>query len=76
MKALQQFLNAQGFTIAKTGPGSLGQETSLFGPATKAALIKFQEYYAADILYPNSLTRGTGVLDPATIQKIGEVGKK
>jgi len=31
VKALQQFLNANGFVIAKTGAGSPGKETSLFG---------------------------------------------
>lgn len=39
---LQRFLNTQGFTIAKTGPGSVGNETTVFGPATRAALVKFQ----------------------------------
>ena len=42
VQGLQQFLNASNFTIALSGPGSLGHETSLFGNATKAALAKFQ----------------------------------
>lgn len=42
IKELQKFLNAKGFVIAKTGPGSPGRETPYFGSATKAALIKFQ----------------------------------
>jgi hypothetical protein len=43
VKELQKFLNANGSVVATTGSGSLGKETSYFGPATKAALIKFQK---------------------------------
>jgi trimeric autotransporter adhesin len=42
VRQLQKFLNSQGFTVTVTGAGSLGNETTLFGPATKAALTKFQ----------------------------------
>lgn len=42
VKALQQFLNYSGYTVSVSGPGSAGSETSTFGGATKAALIKFQ----------------------------------
>ena len=40
--ALQKFLNAHGFVVAQSGPGSAGNETIYFGPATRAAAIKFQ----------------------------------
>lgn len=40
---LQKHFNAIGFTVAKTGPGSPGQETSFFGAATRGAVIKFQK---------------------------------
>ena len=43
VKRLQQYLNSKGFIIALSGVGSKGKETGLFGPATKAALIKFQK---------------------------------
>lgn len=43
VKALQQFLNSHGYSVAASGPGSSGKETSKFGPATKAALIKYQK---------------------------------
>jgi hypothetical protein len=55
--ALQQFLNAHGFTVATTGPGSPGNETSVFGMKTYQALVKFQ---AASDLPP------TGDLGPLT----------
>ncbi|HEY9480638.1 MAG TPA: TIGR03790 family protein [Candidatus Paceibacterota bacterium] len=40
---LQAFLNAQGYSVAVSGPGSVGQETRFFGPSTQAALKKFQK---------------------------------
>ncbi len=42
VKALQAYLNAKGFTVAVSGPGSKGNETMMFGGLTRAALAKFQ----------------------------------
>ena len=42
VRALQQFLNRNGYVVASTGPGSRGQETAYFGPATRAAVVKYQ----------------------------------
>lgn len=42
VKALQQFLNASGYPVAASGPGSAGNETTTFGSLTKAALTKYQ----------------------------------
>jgi peptidoglycan hydrolase-like protein with peptidoglycan-binding domain len=43
VKSLQEYLNQHGFSVSITGPGSIGDETMYFGPATEAALIKFQK---------------------------------
>jgi peptidoglycan hydrolase-like protein with peptidoglycan-binding domain len=42
VKLLQQFLNNNGFPVSKKGVGSKGRENTTFGPATKAALVRFQ----------------------------------
>lgn len=43
VKALQVYLNAKGYVVAKSGPGSAGTETTRFGSATRAALVKLQK---------------------------------
>jgi hypothetical protein len=58
VKQLQIFLNKAGFPIAQKGVGSTGNETNLFGPATRAALLRFQK--AVGIKGAN------GVFGPAT----------
>ncbi len=70
VKSLQVFLNNNGFVVSVSGIGSKGNESSYFGPATQKALIKFQEYYAKDILTPSGLTKGTGYFGPATLKKV------
>ena len=42
---LQEGLNDLGFTVAASGPGSPGNETTYFGPETEQALKKFQAAY-------------------------------
>jgi len=43
VKALQVWLNAHDYTVAASGPGSSGNETTKFGGATRAALKAFQK---------------------------------
>ncbi|MFA5131392.1 MAG: FN3 associated domain-containing protein [Patescibacteria group bacterium] len=58
VKALQKYLNAQGTPVALSGVGAPGQETNYFGPATKAALIKFQK--------ANKISPASGFFGPLT----------
>ena len=66
VRALQKFLNTHGAVIARSGPGSPGKETELFGELTHVALKRFQEQHPDIILKPQGMTRGTGVLDFVT----------
>jgi len=42
VKILQEYLNSTKFPVATSGPGSKGKETENFGPATDAAVKKWQ----------------------------------
>lgn len=64
---LQKVLNMSGDTkVAMTGAGSPGSETSFFGPATKAAVMKFQTKYG--------ISPAAGYVGPITRAKLNSMG--
>lgn len=67
VSCLQQFLKNQGSDIYPEG-----LVTGNFGNLTKAAVIKFQEKYAGDILTPLGLLKGTGYVGSQTRIKINQ----
>ena len=67
VRQLQIYLNSRGFRLGASGPGSPGHETQRFGALTYAALIRFQEANAQQILAPLGLTHGTGYFGSSTV---------
>jgi len=65
VRTLQKLLNSKGFPVATSGVGSAGFETTYFGPATLAAVIKFQ---TAKNISPN--VGSVGPLTRAALSKI------
>lgn len=65
VKCLQEFLKNQGSNIYPEG-----LVTGYFGSLTKAAVVRFQEKYASEILNPLGLYFATGFVGPSTRNKI------
>jgi hypothetical protein len=63
---LQKFLNTQGYTLAATGAGAPGSETTIFGSRTRTALAKFQA--------GNTVAPAIGYFGPITRAKIKTLG--
>ena len=61
VRSLQQYLNSKGFTLASSGAGSPGNETTYYGNLTAGAVRRFQEAHFAEILSPLGYASGTGM---------------
>ncbi|MBI1998719.1 MAG: hypothetical protein HYS73_00065 [Parcubacteria group bacterium] len=73
---LQKFLNSSADTkVASSGAGSPGSETSTFGPATKAAVMKWQDKYKSEVLTPVGLSAGTGYFGTMSVAKANDLCK-
>jgi peptidoglycan hydrolase-like protein with peptidoglycan-binding domain len=67
IKSLQIFLNTHGYTIATSGNGSRGNETTYFGPTTINALARFQ--------IAQGITPAYGNLGAITVERINQMIK-
>lgn len=62
VRQLQKLLNALGYSVSKIGTGSIGKETTYFGPKTQYALATFQK--------ANSIRPAVGYFGPITRAKM------
>jgi peptidoglycan hydrolase-like protein with peptidoglycan-binding domain len=69
IRELQRFLNAQGFTVSLSGPGSVGNESNYFGEKTTQALRRYQCRFLL-ICQGSEAANGYGVLGPKTRARI------
>ena len=68
VRCLQEFLKAQGPEIYPEG-----LVTGNFLSLTQAAVIRFQEKYADEVLAPWGITKGTGFVGSTTRAKLNEL---
>lgn len=69
VRCLQEFLKKQGPEIYPEG-----LVTGNFFELTRAAVIRFQEKYASEILAPIGFTKGTGFVGRLTRDKMNQIG--
>ncbi len=68
VKRVQQFLNINGYNVAKSGTGSRGKESNLFGSKTAKALAQLQKDY--------SIEGESGIVGPNTREFINSINDK
>ncbi len=69
--SVQRILNSDPATrVAQSGPGSPGRETSLYGPATRAAVQRFQLKHG---IVKSPRDSGYGIVGPKTRAKMNEI---
>lgn len=71
VRELQKILNELGYTVSLSGPGSVGNETNIFGLATESAIKKYQ----CNVLNICS-GAGFGYLDQNTRDALNKVAKE
>ncbi len=72
---LQKILNQDVRTQIAEGIGSKGKEATYFGQKTKDAVIRFQNVYAQEILIPNGLSYGNGIVGKSTREVLNRLGQ-
>jgi len=71
---LKTILNSDPATaLVYTNAAEQSDPADLFDAATQAAVIRFQEKYASSILAPLGLSKGNGIVGPATIAKLNQL---
>ncbi len=74
IRTIQRLLNSFADTrVALSGVGSIGRETNYFGPATRAAVQKFQLKFG---IVKSPAEQGYGVVGPKTRAKMNELLRK
>jgi uncharacterized protein (TIGR02145 family) len=76
VRYLQMVLNKDtATTVNQSGPGSPGNETIYFGPATFVAVRRFQQKYSDEVLKPIGITIPTGFVGAKTREKLNAILK-
>ena len=74
VRSVQRFLNGRdGIQVAAHGPGSPGQESPYFGPATRQAVKAFQRRHRREVLIPAGIRTPTGYWGQYTRAKANEI---
>lgn len=72
VRRLKSILNSIEATKIQDVPFNT-EKTTYFGEATKKSVVKFQELYAREVLYPVGLVKGTGYVGVQTRKKLNEL---